>query len=322
MNGEKEVYRDFGDIIKHESRLRLWLPALIKLKNSLGRELKYFTLPGPKAYDVIRWKTEGIVKHDGKGFPDICFCEYEEANFINAKRILGNTRGIKAKFEDVILAPDSKSKYRAFWDLFPYDAYNLDFCGTWFESEEPLSQTFRSIIELINAHVRKGSDFLLFLTIRIDKNKTNITVINDLKDNLESNRRVPELLSKIQVICGNDINQFIKRNFNTFILISIPKLIAFKIIPQTKKLSGKIEDGVQAYYSRGRYYIGKFVFLINKEKTTLRINPPWYTDFVSKCFDLENIVNFGDYRISKHTKDDLIKLKREIKSIEGYEKSK
>lgn len=73
MNGRKEVRRDFGDAIKHEARLKLWLPELKALRNSLGRYLKYFTLPGPKAYDVIKWKNEDLIRFDGKGFPDVCF---------------------------------------------------------------------------------------------------------------------------------------------------------------------------------------------------------------------------------------------------------
>jgi hypothetical protein len=318
MNRSAEIQQDFGDLVKHEARLKLWLPPLKKLKGNLGRYLKYFTLPGPKAYDVIKWRKAGLIEFDGRGFPDVCFCDMDDNNFANAKRVLGNTRGIKAKFEDIILNPRDP-KYKAFWDFFPYDVYNLDFCGTWFEDEEPLSETFRSIIELVNTHIRKrGDKFLLFLTIRIDRNKTNTIVINDLKSNLESNRGNPELLPKINIICGNDTDRFIIDYFHKFMLISIPKLIAFKIIPQTKKLSGKIEKMMRAYYCRGRYYIGKFVFFIRKERTTLKINPDWYKQFVSKCFNSESILKIYRDRISIKTKDDLKNLKETIKKLENY----
>jgi len=147
-----KVYRDFSDLIKHEARLKLWLPVLKNFRRELGRPLKYFTLPGPKAFDVIRWKMENIIKYDGRGYPEVCFCEINLENFNNAKRILGNTPGILDKFE-LIIENKENPKYKAFWDLFPYDVYNLDFCGTWFEGDEPYSETFVSIVKLIDAHV-------------------------------------------------------------------------------------------------------------------------------------------------------------------------
>lgn len=320
MRERQEIQVDFGDVVKHEARLKLWLPALKELKDELGKHLKYFTLPGPKAYDVIKWKNSNLIRFDGRGYPDVCFCEMDHDNYINAKRILGKTRGIKAKFEKVIRERQNP-KYKAFWDFFPYDVYNLDFCGTWFENEEPLSDTFRSIIKLVNHHVsrRNFTKFLLFLTIRIDKGRTNPRVIEDLKNNLELNSRNSRFLNKVNALIAGNIAQFIERNFHRFILVSLPKLIAFKFIPQTKRFAGTIESIGRGYYLRNRrYHIGKFVFLVGKKRTSLRINPSWYENCVCESLEVGNIIEIVKETIPHSTKRDLVLLKNEIARIESY----
>lgn len=320
MSGRVEVSQDFGDILKHEARLKLWLPVLRELKNSSERYLKYFTLPGPRAYDVIRWQIDGLIQNDGKGFPEVCFCEIDQDNYAKAKLILGNTRGIKASFEDIIRKGPGDQRYKAFWDLFPFDVYNLDFCGTWFEGDEPLSKTFTSIIKLINYHIsiRTSGNFLLFLTIRIDSRRTNSQVIRDLKHNLETNRKITWFSERINSLVGSDINKFITKFFHRFILVSIPKLISSRLIPQTKKFYGKVIDIKRGYYPRDGYYIGKFVFLIEKDRTTLKTNPPWYTKCVNESLDLTNVLEITKDNVSEDTIEDLNKLKEEIKRIENY----
>jgi len=316
MSNIREIYRDFGDVLKHEARLKLWLPALRELKKTLGRKLKYFTLPGPKAYDVIKWKEEDLLEFDGRGFPEVCFCEMDPNNYINAKRILGNTGGIKGRFENII-QNRRDPRYKAFWELFPYDVYNLDFCGTWFEDEEPLSQTFISIINLINAHVayRKFTKFIIFLTIRIDETRINPRVINDLKNNLQDNLS----RSEFSDVCSIDnIEFFIRDKFHDFMLISIPKLLAFKMIPQTRRLSGRITKLTRGYYPRNRYHIGKFVLVIDKERTGLRHNPDWYKQIVRESLELTHIIKIARNTIAEETQRDLQALREEIKRIERY----
>jgi hypothetical protein len=323
MNERIEIQTDFGDEKKHDARLKLWLPALIEIKNFLGRPLKYFTLPGPKAYDIIKWKNENLIKYDGRGFPDVCFCDLDPENYANAKRILGSTIGVRARFEDIIKNKES-DEYRPFWDLFPFDVYNLDFCGTCFERDElPVSDTFNSIIDLINAHISRRSfgKFLLFLTIKIDRNRTNPKVVNDLKSNLESNRRNIDFLPLIDQLIGNGIDQFVNNEFRNFILTSIPKLIASSFIPRS---SCKIEKLSRVYYSRKEgsqeeYYIGKFVFLIGKESPQLKISPQWYRNLVKTSLNIANILPIVQNKISDNTKNDLLKLIRQIQEIENHE---
>lgn len=310
---------DFADPLKHEARLSLWLPALQRLKNQVKRNLKYFSLPGQKAYDVIKWRDEKLIEFDGKGFPGVCFCEMDAGYFTNAKRVLGNTRGIKSRFED-IMNNLKDQRYKAFWDLFPYDVYNLDFCNTWFEGNEPLSETFTSIIRLVNHHVMKrySGNFLLLLTIRIDQGRTNPKVVEDLKDNLISNRDKRGFSDKINGLVGTDIEQFVSGQFHKFIMIGIPKLIGFKLIPQTRRFYGKIEDLDRGYYRRNGYYIGKFVFSIGKDKADLKTNPSWYSKCVDKSLDWTSVLEITKDTVSTHTKTDLEILKKELKKIENY----
>jgi len=326
MDASKDIYKDFGDIIKHEARLKLWLPLMVELHKRLGRKLKYFTLPGPKAYDVIRWRMADLIEYDGRGYPGVCFCDEDNVNFINAKRILGNTRGVKDKFENIIKSEKKDTIYKPFWDLFPYDVYNLDFCGTWFEDEEPLSETFMSIVKLIKKHIlhRKFTDFIVFLTIRIDRGKTNNEVIKNLVKNLKDNLKNDNIYKQYKRYTGYELekmDKFVRDKFNLFMLISLPKTIAFKIIQfATGSWAGKITKFGRACYPRdGRYHIGKFAFVVSRERTNLINNPEWYETLVKESINLNNTLMIDYRNVSRDTKVDLEKLKMEISKIEDYE---
>jgi len=327
MSEKSNIQSDFmGDLKKHEARLKLWLPALQDLRNKLGRPLRYFTFPGEKAYDVIAWKQKGLIEFNERGFPNVCFCEMKPEYFANATRILKNTIGVPAKFEDVINNRQD-SKYKPFWVKFPYDVYNLDFCGTCFESNRPLlNKTFLSIIRLINAHISKNGSgkFLLLLTVRIDKNYTNEDFIKNLVKNLESNRKDSDFSLLINGLVKDEISNFIEERFCDFIMTGLPKILASKIRSQTRETSGRIEDLYRAYYKRRDrennydYFIGKFVFLIDKEATSFESSPSWYRNVVVKSLDLVNIMKINESNISNGTQQDLDELKREIRDRENY----
>ena len=308
----------FGGILKHEARLNLWLPALMDLKNEVGRPLKYFTLPGENAYDVIRWKRAGLLEYTGKGFPGVRFCDFDPRNYGLAKKILGDTPGLNKPFEEVIRGSGNEA-YRAFWDLFPYDVYNLDFCGTGFEQHQSqVSDTFTSIVDLIKEHIkrRKSSKCLIFLTFRIDEARTNKIVIADWRSNLQSNREIGKFTSQIDSLIGDDIDDFVTNQFHDFALVSIPKLIAFNVLPQGRGKGGRLEDLARACYLREDYYIGKFVFYVEKEqRNSLRLIPDWYLDFVRSSLKLQDVLRFT--KASKNTEDDLQKLKADVNKIES-----
>jgi hypothetical protein len=81
--------------------------------------------------------------------------------------------------------------------------------------------------------------------------------MNELIDNLESNKKDLDFLPLIDHLVGNNINNFIENKFCDFILTSIPKLIAHKVIPQNLRISGKIETRLgrllRDNFRRGRF---------------------------------------------------------------------
>jgi len=328
----KQISDEFGGPVKHEARLKLWLPALEHLKNTLGgKYLKYFTLSGPNAYDVILWKEKGLLEYNGRGFPNVRFCGYDASDIDEATSVLGNTVGINARFEDMILKPYD-AKYQAFWDFLPCDVYNLDFCGSWFKNNEPpVSDTFQSIIELINEHVNKedSGEFLLLLTIRIDKNATNRKVINALKSNLKYNSRNKTFSQIIKSLVAESFDDFVNNSFRDFMLISIPKLIAYQLTKSARRWTAKLVRLDRAFYHRYNrdkgysYYIGKFVFLIGKEESSLQIKPAfwcpsWYPQFVNESLKLIDIMEIMRDRIPDDTEKDLEMLKNAINAMRNH----
>ena len=324
-SGRADIRRNFGDLLKHEARLKLWLPSLIQLRNSLERPLKYFTLSGPKAYDVIRWKQEDLIDFDGRKYPGVCFCDYDEENYSNARGILNNTNGINAEFENIMLCENREQEYEAFWELFPYDVYNLDFCGTCFERDgKPVSDTFLSITELIDSHIRsRGSEkCLVFLTIKIDRGRTNEGVLADLERILRNNIQDQEIGARIVQATGRDVDAFIRDSFHYFMLSTVPKLLASRVVQQVDRtLTGRLGELSRAYYSRNGYYIGKFVFSVGRENITsvMPLRSSWYTDLVYSAFDMVPINNIRMDRISRNTEQDFEKLKAEIDRIESLD---
>ena len=312
MNELQEVSRDFGDVVKHEARLKLWLPPLQDLYRELQRPIKYFTLPGSKAYDVVLWEINQLVRHDGKGYPDVCFCDCEHNSFANAKRILGNTRGLLARFEDVVLGGKDK-RYAAFLDLFPYDVYNLDFCGTCFERcQPPVSNTFRALSTLIEKHIarRAFTPFLLLLTVRIDRGRMNQDVVQDFKDNIETNLNTQTVSESLTQLIEGNLDSFVSNRFENFIMLSIPKLLGFRLVSSYSK--ARISQVRRCLYARSGFHIGKFVFRIEKEKPGLSISPPWYRDFVQQSADMGDILRIEALQISPDTAEDLKRLRATV----------
>lgn len=319
MTGAKVVYRDFTDVLKHEARLKLWLPLLTQLKTQLRRPLRYFTLPGPLALDVERWGLEGLLEFSGRGYPSVCFCDHDVSSFANAKRVLGNTRGVYAQFEDIIMdSPDAAHK--PFWDLFPYDAYNLDFCGSWFDGHDPLSRTFDAIVKLIDKHVRhtKSGPFLLFLTIRIDRARFHPKTFDDLKKNLADNSLHRDFAGIVKNLTGGDISSFADGNFRTFILTSIPKLVAFRSLPRSQRMMPAFLRLERLSYDRKGYSIGKFAFIIGKERANYRIYPDWYKALVIKSLNPSSVVTVKENAVGRATRDDLRELEAAVQRRVGY----
>src|SRR3990167_5662651 len=100
---EKTVdsYADFSGLIKHAARCTLWLPEAKSLRQNKNKPLRYFTLPGKWAYDILFFEKEGIIQKDMRGFPDVRFCDNSPKSYSDAKRLLGNTIGKKENFQAI-----------------------------------------------------------------------------------------------------------------------------------------------------------------------------------------------------------------------------
>lgn len=278
-----EAYWEFGDVLKHAARYLLWLPEMQSLRESKKRFLKYFTLPGKWAWDIFFFEKNNILERRSRGFPDVRFCDNNMQSYVTAKRLLGNTIGKRGNFEDLVL-----NNRKEFWDGFPYDVYNLDFCGTCFPNEQPpFSDTFEAITRIIENHVTSNHfPFILLLTMKALASETSYEAKEELKENIETNRSRDDFTENINVIVP-DTDIFVSRNFADFIIISIPKIIC-----HLTESHCDVEIRQRAKYPRhgADYFITKFVFKFKRRmRRSLTIDNPVYINNVLQIFNLSNV---------------------------------
>jgi hypothetical protein len=308
-----EAYHEFGGIIKHAARYNLWLPEAITLKQEKHRFLKYCTLPGKWAWDIFFFEQNKIIKKKGRGFPDVRFCDNNAESYATAKRLLGSTVGIKGNFEDLVL-----NGKPVFWDGFPYDVYNLDFCGTCFpDNQPPFSNTFEAISLIIQQHIpKKHFPFLLFLTMKALDSETRAEAKTQLKSNIENNRRNPEIGPQIEELIPN-IERFASEHFAEFISISVPKMIC-----GIADNNCKVEVKHRAMYPRisrdgSEYFIVKFVFKFGEGgPQSSTIPTPEYVRNVLELINLNNIEKIDNSAISTAVKESHEKLQEHIKTLD------
>jgi hypothetical protein len=291
-----EAFREFGGVLKHAARELLWLPEAKSLREEKKRYLTYFTLPGKWAWDIFFFERNGILEKRGRGFPHVRFCDNNTESYATAKRLLGNTVGKRENFEDVVL-----NGGREFWDEFPYDLYNLDFCGTCFPDEQPpFSDTFEAITRIIENHVsQRHFPFSLLLTMKALADETSIRAQEELKANIETNRADVYFADQINEVIP-DTEKFVRANFADFILISIAKIIC-----HLAKAHCDVEIRNRAKYPRqdGAYFITKFVFrFTGREGRSLRIASPMYASNVLKAIALNNVMSIDKSCISREIK--------------------
>ncbi|MCJ7804442.1 hypothetical protein MUP35_01780 [Patescibacteria group bacterium] len=294
-----DFYPDFSGLIKHVARCRLWLPEARLLKQEKKRPLRYFTLPGKYAYDIFFLEQEGIIEKDTRGFPGVRFCDYDPKSFSDAKRLLGNTIGKKDNFEKLVLEDT-----REFWEGFPYDIYNLDFCGTCFpDKQPPFSDTFQAIERIINKHVSENHfPFIIFLTMKAFEGETNPQAKMELIQNIEANRAITYFSNQIASIIP-DTQNFAAQNFADFIIISIPKIICHLADSHCD-----LEIKSRAKYLRsnpeiGDYFITKFVFKFSRRRQkSLSVPSMNYITNVLKILKLHNVLTIDDTLITREIK--------------------
>jgi len=292
-----DISPDFSGLIKHIVRCNLWLPAAKSLKDEKNGFLKYFTLPGRWAWDIFFFEKNGLIKKNGRCFPDVRFCEKIPKVYTDTKKLLGSTIGKMGEFEKLVLRDEKE-----FWDGFPYDLYNLDFTGTLFPDEQPpFSDTFESINKIIEKHVASNFfPFVIFLTMKALKIQTKEEAIDKLKENIETNRANNEFTEQINNLIPNTEN-FVNSSFVDFILISIPKIICYLAKDQCN-----VEIITRAKYyrrnptTRAEYFIVTFIFKFkNKRRRDLSIRNENYNKNVLNIFRLDNVQTIDNRPMNK-----------------------
>ncbi|TET78724.1 hypothetical protein E3J38_08105, partial [candidate division TA06 bacterium] len=142
---QREHKQDYTGPVKQFVRKHTWVPAAQSRREIVhdeGREyLRYFTLCAEEAIDVRLFRKEKLVESDGRGYPDVVFCEHFADQYELITASLRRTRGFLADFEDLVLDRNSPQS-RDFYSTLPFDVYNLDFTGVCFPStERPFSNT-------------------------------------------------------------------------------------------------------------------------------------------------------------------------------------
>lgn len=306
-----DSFFDFNDLPKHTVRYNYWLPSAQLLIKEKGRKLRYFTLPGKWAWDIFLFEKFDIVEKDGKGFPYVRFCDNNYQFYTEAKSLLGNTTGIFANFEDVVLKDNRK-----FWDGFPYDIYNLDFCGTCFpDSQPPFSNTFRAIDKILMKHSesKKSFPFLIFLTLKAKEDETNLDTISDFKENIKENRKNIEFKDLINTIIP-DIDILINKRFEDFIFICLPKIISYLA---QNYCNVYLNQRIKYYRDAKGYYITKFIFRFDYKKPTLKIINSNYIENVKKTLNLDDIILIENKDFSKNIINSRNEIYNHILSLKG-----
>lgn len=297
-----EAYRDFGDELKHVARYLLWLPEAKRLKSEKQRYITYFTLPGKWAYDIFFFDQEDIIEKQVRGFPGVRFCENNSNYFATAKRLLGDTIGIKRSFEDLVLKNRPE-----FWDGFPYDIYNLDFCGTCFpDNQPPFSDTFKSLTKIIKRHHMQGHfPFLIFMTVKAFSHEMRKEAQNELKQNIEDNRNDGNFTEIINNLIPNT-ESFVRNNFVDFIILSIPKIVCH--IARRERRSISVQCRAKYERDNGNYYITKFVFRFDGCISGLSTKGQQYIENVGNIMRMDNVLSIDSSSITDEIRESHARL--------------
>jgi hypothetical protein len=227
-----EHRRDYTDPIKHFIRRSCWLPAaqerLRKNINTNRTHLRYFTMCAGNAIDIwFFYRIENLLFYDGRGFPNVVFCERLPDEYEKIVRSLGRTNGYYASFEDLILQQKNEDSID-FFSRIPFDVYNLDFSGVCFPKREPpFSSTLEAIVTLIEKLGRPEYQpgFDMFFTFRAQKTEENRIAIKYLFRNLRDNRNSHPRFNELIAQRYGDELEGLRDCYHAFLLISLPKYL-------------------------------------------------------------------------------------------------
>ncbi|MCJ7635270.1 hypothetical protein MUP77_23135 [Candidatus Bathyarchaeota archaeon] len=264
-SGQKsiQVYRMFRDPEKHYVRRMGWVEYSKKRLQTLNEQerpygLRYFTLCGAEAIDVILMKKEGLIKDDGRGFPSVYYLESHYHSFASAKSLLGRTRGMNKSFEDAVSIPRIKSLIHE----QPFDVIKLDFSGCCFpRSDQPFSSTLRALVEMIT--LQCGNAFDLFVTFKASKTEDNAGAVKELIENMCNNFvRYLDLEQLFRRQYANrSPEELLNQDYGRFLLATFPKIV----IGFGTRKGYNVNSNVKYVYKRRhtgerQYQMVKFIF--------------------------------------------------------------
>lgn len=265
-----EATSSFISAKKHYVRLNGWVIAAQKRRENISHRketkgyVRYFTLCGREAIDVLLFEREGILRATARGYPDVCYCDYSKdapLEFTKIREALGKTKGFNMRFQDLV----TDSTFSELVRKEPFDIINLDFCGSCFPKyDAPNSATLRSIEKILQ--LQSNTSFDMFITFHAQRSLENLEAIGELQDTMKKNF---EYYDEVETVYNTNVSvpldQLADDNYPSFLLCAFPKIVlGFGI---NCGLNG--ECSKRFYYPRrsektGEYYkIVKFIFLFD-----------------------------------------------------------
>lgn len=255
-----EISQHFRDAKKHYVRKYGWVEAVRNRLKKSKKRLRYFTLCGSEAIDIFLFEKEGFIEYDGKGYPDVCFCEHDYSTFVKARERLGRTVSWRRDLEYLV-------KDNTFRKAIPFDVINLDYTSNCFPiNEEPFSNTLQTIKTIIQ--LQSNHSFTLFITFRAQASIENRQAIDELKMNMRTNferyTKTKELYKKRTSL---SLDELANNSYPEFLLLALPKII----IGWGATYGFSTSNDKQFIYSRtgssGTYHIVKLIFDFEVVKT-------------------------------------------------------
>lgn len=248
---------------KHFVRIKGWLDVAkkrrekVSSRNETDGYIRYFTLCGREAIDVLLFERESIIRATTRGYPDVCYCDFSEdapLEFAKLKEALGKTKGFNMRFQNLVY----DSTFIELVRKEPFDVINLDFCGSCFPRyEAPDSATLRAIERILQ--LQSSVSFDLFVTFRAQRSLENSEAIQELENAMTKNfDDFDEIKEAYNANVGRSLRNLSDNDYHYFLIYVFPKIIlGFGI---NYGLNGNCLERFYYQRRRGQYRIVKFIF--------------------------------------------------------------
>ncbi|HHT9138057.1 MAG TPA: hypothetical protein ACFYEK_12560 [Candidatus Wunengus sp. YC60] len=205
--------------LKQYFRDRFWLPYIEKLQK---KPIKYLTLYCPPAMDVRHFCRKGLIEFNDGVYKGAVGIAWDVAGYV---RTANNLEGRMEKFKIGKISNFLRNGDKELIDSFPFDVINLDYCNHIVNNY--VSDNLEDISRVTAMQKSKNcSQFVLFVTTRTDKNKSQVgfpvSFLKLLNNRINLNiSRFKEFRDKYnKLFNGRNPNE------NEFLLIGIVKFVS------------------------------------------------------------------------------------------------